>query len=375
MSTTTGPTPVGLGMPTVPSTPAGPARRDTGRPLPADAPGLPDRFGRRATDLRVSLTDRCNLRCTYCMPPEGLDWLPTDDVLTDDEVVRLVTIAVRDLGVRTVRFTGGEPLLRRGLEHIIAGTAALRDHDGHKPDIALTTNALGLDKRIDSFVDAGLDRVNVSIDSLDRERYAAAARRDRLHDALRSLDAVDRVGIRPVKINAVPQVASFREDAPELLRFSLERGYQLRFIEYMPIGPPESWKRDEVVTAQDLRDALTDAGFVLTQRPGPRGSAPAEVEDVTAPGLPDGTVGLVASVSEPFCATCTRTRITADGQVRSCLFATEETDLRGLLCDGSDDAAVTRRWQEAMWGKPRAHGFGTDDSFAAPSRTMSAVGG
>ncbi|MGC5628183.1 GTP 3',8-cyclase MoaA [Georgenia sp. Z1344] len=365
--------PVLLPVPTVPSA----ADRGTtpGTPLPAGARGLPDRFGRRATDLRVSLTDRCNLRCTYCMPAEGLDWLPTPDVLTDEEVVRLVTIAVRDLGVRTVRFTGGEPLLRRGLEHIIAGTAALRDHDGNKPDIALTTNALGLDKRIDSLVDAGLDRVNISIDSLDRERYAAAARRDRLHDALRSLDAVDRVGIRPVKINAVPQAGSYREDAPELLRFCLERGYQLRFIEYMPIGPRESWKRGEVVTAQDLRDALTDAGFTLTQRPGPRGSAPAEVEDVTAPGLPDGTVGLVASVSEPFCAACTRTRITADGQVRSCLFATEETDLRGLLRDGSDDAAVSRRWQEAMWGKPRAHGFGTDDSFAAPSRTMSAIGG
>lgn len=336
---------------------------------------LGDAYGRVARDLRMSLTDRCNLRCTYCMPPEGLDWLPTDDVLTDEEVVRLVGIAVRDLGVRTVRFTGGEPLLRRGLEGIIAGTAALRGADGSRPDIALTTNALGLDKRIDSLVEAGLDRVNISIDSLDRERYAAAARRDRLHDALRSLDAVDRVGIRPVKINAVPMAASYREDAPELLRFCLERGYQLRFIEYMPIGPPESWNRDEVVTAQDLRDALTDAGFVLTQRPGPRGAAPAAIEDVTAPGLPAGTVGLVASVSEPFCASCTRTRITADGQVRSCLFATTETDLRELLRDGSDDATLARRWQEAMWGKPRAHGFGTDDSFAAPSRTMSAIGG
>lgn len=344
-------------------------------PLPLSAKGLPDRYGRVATDLRVSLTDRCNLRCTYCMPAEGLDWLPTPEVLTDAEVVRLLGVAVGLLGVRTVRFTGGEPLLRRGLEGIIAGTAALRGPDGERPELALTTNGLGLDKRIDSLKAAGLDRLNVSLDSLDRERYATTARRDRLHDVLRSLEAVDRAGLRPVKVNAVPIPVAFREDAPALLRFCLERGFQLRFIEQMPIGPRDTWVRRDVVTAQDLRDALTDAGFTLTARPGPRGAEPAAVEDVTHPDLPAGTVGLVASVTEPFCGTCTRTRLTADGQVRSCLFSTTETDLRGLLREGADDEILARRWQEAMWGKPKAHGFDTDDAFAAPSRTMSAIGG
>jgi cyclic pyranopterin phosphate synthase len=267
--------PVLLGIPTV--------RRehDLADDLPAATRGLPDPFGRVATDLRVSLTDRCNLRCTYCMPAEGLNWLPTQAVLTDEEVLRLVTIGVRDLGVRTVRFTGGEPLLRKGLERIVAGTAALTTWDGERPDIALTTNGLGLDHRIDGLVAAGLGRLNVSLDSVDPARFAASTRRDRLPDVLTSLRAVDRSGIGPVKINAVPQPTTYRQDAPELLRFCLERGYQLRFIEFMPIGPPETWNRAEVITAQDLRDALTDAGFTLTARRGPRGSAPAKVEDVS----------------------------------------------------------------------------------------------
>jgi cyclic pyranopterin phosphate synthase len=361
--------PVLLGIPTV--------RRehDLADDLPAATRGLPDPFGRVATDLRVSLTDRCNLRCTYCMPAEGLNWLPTQAVLTDEEVLRLVTIGVRDLGVRTVRFTGGEPLLRKGLERIVAGTAALTTWDGERPDIALTTNGLGLDHRIDGLVAAGLGRLNVSLDSVDPARFAASTRRDRLPDVLTSLRAVDRSGIGTVKINAVPQPTTYRQDAPELLRFCLERGYQLRFIEFMPIGPPETWNRAEVITAQDLRDALTDAGFTLTARRGPRGSAPAKVEDVSHPDLPPGTVGLIGSVSEPFCDTCTRTRLTADGAIRSCLFSTTETSLRDAMRTGADDETLRRIWQGAMWAKPKAHGFTTDDSFATPSRTMSAIGG
>lgn len=345
-----------------------------GSTAPAALTGLPDRHGRVATDLRVSLTDHCNLRCTYCMPAEGLEWLPSETLLSDAEVGRLLTIAVTRLGVTDIRFTGGEPLLRKGLADIVAHASTLRSPDGRRPGLSLTTNGLGLDRRLPALVAAGLDRVNVSVDSLDPQRFAAITRRDRLADVLRSLDAVAAAGLRPVKVNAVPVARWYRDDAPALLRYCLERGFELRFIEQMPIGPPDEWDHTTVVTAQMLRDALTDGGFTLADGAQPRGSAPAELTAVSASGLPDGRVGLIASVTEPFCGSCTRTRLTADGSIRSCLFAARETDLRGLLRSGADDEAVARRWQEAMWGKPRAHGF-DHEGFAAPGRTMSRIGG
>lgn len=346
-----------LGLPTV--------RRDTGKPpaaMPRRGP-LVDTFGRVATDLRVSLTDRCNLRCTYCMPAQGLDWLPGDDLLTFAELTRLLRLAVTRLGVTSVRFTGGEPLLYRRLEEVVAATAALRP----RPEIALTTNGVGLAERAAGLAAAGVDRVNVSLDSVDRDRFAAITRRDRLGAVLDGLAAADAAGLGPVKVNAVLDRPS---DAVELLRFCRTFGYQLRIIEQMPLDAGHQWRRESAVSAESILDALRTA-FELRPDPTPRGSAPARL------WLVDGgpaTVGLIASVSDPFCAACDRTRLTADGQVRNCLFATEESDLRGLLRAGADDAGLELAWRTAMWGKAAGHGI-NDPDFVQPRRPMSAIGG
>jgi cyclic pyranopterin phosphate synthase len=331
----------------------------------APAP-LVDTFGRVATDLRVSLTDRCNLRCSYCMPAEGLDWLPTDDVLTDDEVVRLITIAVERLGVLEVRFTGGEPLLRRGLPDIVRRTAALRP----RPETSLTTNALGLSRTARALADAGLDRVNVSLDTVRREDFATITRRDRLHDVVAGLEAASEAGLGPVKVNAVLLRGINDGQAPELLRWCLDRGYQLRFIEQMPLDAQHRWSRTEMITAEEIFEALS-AEFRLEPAEEPRGSAPAELFAVD--GGPH-TVGVIASVTRPFCGDCDRVRLTADGQVRNCLFAREESDLRGALRGGADDDEIAARWRVAMLGKRAGHGI-DDTSFLQPTRPMSAIGG
>ena len=300
---------------------------------------LPDSFGRIATDLRVSLTDRCNLRCAYCMPPEGLDWLPKADQLTDDEVVRLVRIGVEQLGIREVRFTGGEPLLRRGLGGIIARTAALRP----RPEISLTTNAIGLERTAATLRDAGLDRVNVSLDTLRPETFRKLARRDRLPDVLDGLAAAAQVGLRPVKVNAVLMRDLNDDEAVPLLRYCLDRGYELRFIEQMPLDAQHGWKRAEMVTAEEILAALGREFTLTPDDPRQRGSAPAEAF------LVDGgpaRVGVIASVTRPFCGTCDRVRLTADGQVRNCLFARSESDLRGPLRAGADDAVLFARVRE-----------------------------
>jgi cyclic pyranopterin phosphate synthase len=327
---------------------------------------LLDTFGRAATDLRVSLTDRCNLRCSYCMPAEGLDWLPGVEVLTDDEVVRLITVAVERLGVREVRFTGGEPLLRRGLPGIVARTVALRP----RPETSITTNALGLTRTAAALAAAGLDRVNVSLDTVRREDFHAITRRDRLHDVVAGLEAAAAAGLGPVKVNAVLLRGINDDQAPELLRWCLERGYQLRFIEQMPLDAQHQWSRDGMVTADEIFEALR-ADFLLEPAEEPRGSAPAEL--FTVNGGP-GTVGVIASVTRPFCGDCDRVRLTADGQVRNCLFAREESDLRSALREGADDAEIADRWRAAMWGKRAGHGI-DDLAFLQPVRPMSAIGG
>ncbi len=333
--------------------------------MPLGGP-LVDTFGRVATDLRVSLTDRCNLRCTYCMPAEGLDWLPGDDLLTLDELTRLLTVAVTRLGITSVRFTGGEPLLYRRLEEVVAATAALRP----RPEIALTTNGVGLARRAAGLAAAGLDRVNVSLDTVDPERFAAITRRDRLDEVLAGLAAAGAAGLGPVKVNAVLDPGSGLADAVELLRFCLRYGYQLRIIEQMPLDAGHQWRRDATLRADDILTALGEH-FTLSADPAPRGSAPAQLWQVD--GGP-ATVGIIASVSHAFCAACDRTRLTADGQVRSCLFATEETDLRALLRGGADDDALATAWRTAMWSKAAGHGI-NDPDFIQPQRPMSAIGG
>ena len=343
---------------------------------------LTDRHGRTVRDLRLSITDRCNLRCTYCMPAQGLQWLPTPALLTTAELTRLGRIAVERLGVERIRLTGGEPLLRRDLEEIVGALSALRTSAGAKPDIALTTNGLGLEKRAAGLRAAGLDRVNISIDSLDPQDYAAITRRDRLADVLTGIAGAQEAGLDPIKVNAVAVPATVEERAPRLLAECLRRGWQLRFIEHMPLGPRETWSSQDVVGVDQILEVLREAGFTLTEvgRPDRRPAALWRVAAGSASGQehPAGTVGVIASVTAPFCSDCDRTRITADGRLMTCLFSSTETDLRGPMRAGADDDELIRIWAGATWLKPRAHGSDEppgSEHFARPQRTMSAIGG
>jgi GTP 3',8-cyclase len=337
---------------------------------------LTDRYGRVATDLRVSLTDRCNLRCTYCMPAEGLAWLPKPELLTDDELVRLVGIAVTRLGVDEVRFTGGEPLLRPGLRAIVAATAALAP----RPTISLTTNGIGLDRLARPLVDAGLDRVNVSLDTLDPERFKRIAFRDKHAAVLAGLRAARAAGLAPVKVNAVLLRGINDDEAPDLLGWALREGYQMRFIEQMPLDAQHGWDRAAMVTADEILEHLR-AVYALAPVPDPdRGSAPAETwavldgPDRAAWAQENPRVGVVGSVTRPFCADCDRVRLTADGQLRNCLFATTESDLRTAMRAGADDDELARRFIASIAGKKAGHGIDGPD-FQQPDRPMSAIGG
>jgi GTP 3',8-cyclase len=330
---------------------------------------LIDSFGRTAVDLRVSLTDRCNLRCSYCMPAEGLDWLPKPSLLTDDELNRLIGIAVERLGIQEVRFTGGEPLLRRGLLGIVAATATLRP----RPTISITTNGIGLARMAEPLREAGLDRVNVSLDTLDEDRFEALTRRRRLDDVIEGLAAAHDAGLTPVKINTVLMRGINDDEAPALLRFALEHGYELRFIEQMPLDAGHIWSRHDMVTAEEIQRSI-ESEYTLKPDPTHRGAAPAETWIVTSHGTGTARVGIIGSVTRPFCGDCDRTRLTADGQVRNCLFGRDETDLRGALRDGADDDDLAARWVGAMAGKAAGHGI-DDPSFLQPARPMSAIGG
>lgn len=328
---------------------------------------LSDSYGRVATDLRVSLTDRCNLRCSYCMPPEGLDWLPNADQLTDDELIRLLGIAVGRLGVEEVRFTGGEPLLRRGLVDIVARTAALRP----RPEISLTTNGIGLVRLAGPLRAAGLDRINVSLDTLDDATFVRLARRDRLADVLAGLAAAAEAGLTPVKVNAVLMRGVNDHEAVNLLQFCLDHGYQLRFIEQMPLDAQHGWRRKDMVTADEILAMLCVKFDLVPDDPADRGSAPAEAF------LIDGgpvRVGVIGSVTRPFCGACDRVRLTADGQVRNCLFARQESDLRRPLRSGASDDELAERWRQAVASKLPGHGI-NDPGFLQPARPMSAIGG
>lgn len=360
------------------TSPGAAAPEAAGAETPA-APGgtglLADRFGRVARDLRVSLTDRCNLRCTYCMPPEGLEWLPREETLSDAEVIRLITIAVTQLGIRQLRFTGGEPLLRKSLPEIISAAKELRTDEGLAPATALTTNGLGLDKKARSLAAAGLDRVNISLDSLDRDRYARLSRRDRLGDVLAAIDAALAAGLTPVKVNTVVMPGVNEDDILPLARYCLERGAELRFIEQMPLGPRERWDCSAMVTAQDILNRLS-AEFHLAPAEQPRGAAPAARWRATARGDAGltGSLGIIAAVSHPFCGDCDRTRLTTDGAIRNCLFTRRETSLRDLMRGGASDADLADAWRSAMWAKAAGHGI-DDPAFIQPDRTMSAIGG
>jgi cyclic pyranopterin phosphate synthase len=353
--------PVALGIPVLRRDPAA-APSMEGRPDTAD---LLDKFGRVARDLRVSITSACSLRCTYCMPAEGLPVIPARDLLSADEIGRLVGIAVHDLGVREVRFTGGEPLTRPDLVDIIRASSTIA------PGIplAMTTNGIGLDRKAALLASAGLTRINVSLDTVDREHFAAVTRRDRLPAVLRGLDAARAAGLGPIKINAV----ALREtlpDAADLLAWALDNDVRLRFIEQMPLDADETWRRDNLVSADEL---LEELGRRFTLTPAGRDDPSAPAEDWTVDAGP-ATVGIIASVTRSFCEACDRTRLTAEGTVRSCLFGDDETDLRALLRGGATDADIASRWRGAMWNKQAGHGIDADD-FIRPERSMGAIGG
>lgn len=330
---------------------------------------LIDSYGRGHRDMRISLTDRCSLRCTYCMPADFADWIPSAELLTTDELMFVLDIAV-DEGIDEVRLTGGEPLLRPDVVDVVRRINSLP----RPPRISVTTNALRLSGLAGSLRDAGLERVNVSLDTLDRERFKKLTHRDRLDDVLAGLAAARAAGLAPVKVNAVLMRGVNDDEAVPMLQRALDEGWQLRFIEQMPLDAGGLWNRANMVTAEEILESLSQA-FDITPLP-QRGTAPAE--EFYVDGGP-ATVGVIASVTRPFCGTCDRLRLTADGQLRNCLFARDETDLRAVLRDDTltadeREAEVRRRLHASVLAKLPGHGI-NDPSFIQPPRPMSAIGG
>jgi cyclic pyranopterin phosphate synthase len=326
---------------------------------------LLDAHGRPITDLRVSVTDRCNFRCRYCMPAEGMPWLPRSEILSFEEIERLVRVSA-GLGISDVRLTGGEPLARRDFPRLVSMLAAI---DGIA-DLSVTTNGYLLERDAAALVDAGIDRVNVSVDSLARDRFHEITRRDALPQVLRGLEAIAAFErVRPIKVNAVA-MRDFTED--EVLRFAefaRSTDYQVRFIEFMPLDGDRAWNRDMVLAGAEVR-ALIEARYELE----PLTRAPHATARVYRFADGQGEIGFINPVSEPFCADCNRIRLTAEGKLRTCLFSIHETDLREPLRAGASDAELAETIREAVWRKELKHHV-NDPGFIAPPRTMSAIGG
>jgi cyclic pyranopterin phosphate synthase len=330
----------------------------------APAEGLLDTFGRIADDLRISVTDRCNFRCTYCMPAEGLQWLPKDELLTFEELTRLLALFVR-LGVRGLKITGGEPTIRADLPTL----AGMFRQAGPDLDISITTNGLLLDRLAAPLAAAGVDRATVSCDSLLQHRFAEMTRRDALDKVLAGIRAAEAAGLTPIKINTVVIGGSNDDEVVDFARWARETGYEVRFIEYMPLDAQHAWERAKVVPGAQILHAI-DTVFPLAARHH-------ETEPATTFGFADGspgTVGVIASVTEPFCDTCNRLRLTAEGQFRTCLFALDETDLRTPMRDGAGDDELEALIRAAVWTKWSGHRVNHPD-FVQPERSMSAIGG
>ena len=325
---------------------------------------LIDTYGRVHRNLRVSLTDRCNLRCTYCMPHDFAAWLPSEHQLTTDELVRVIEIAVSE-GINEVRLTGGEPLLRPDIVEIVSRINAITD----APTLTMTTNALTLAKVAQPLADAGLTRINISLDTLDRDRFKLMTHRDRIDDVFAGIKAAQAAGINPIKINAVLLTGVNADEAPALLEWALKNNLALRFIEQMPLDAGGIWERSSLVTADDIYADLSKK-YELTPCDG-RGSSPAEEFFVN--GGP-ATVGIIGSVTRPFCGACDRLRLTSDGQLRSCLFSLEEMDLRTAMRSGASDEDIAQRFRKTVAGKLPGHGI-NDPKFIQPQRPMSAIGG
>lgn len=323
-----------------------------------------DRFGRVMDDLRLSVTDRCNFRCVYCMPEEGLPWLSRDEILSYEELTHLTGILV-DLGVRTIRFTGGEPLVRKDLPALVGMIRRLDD----RLDLALTTNGVLLSRYAEELAEAGLDRVNVSLDSLRRERFEEITRRDALERVLEGLEAADRAGLRPVKVNVVVMRGRNEDEVVELARWGQRTGYEVRFIEFMPLDAQNQWARANVVAAREMLEAI-EGEIGLAEPPEADAPEPATVYPLRG----GGRVGVIPSVTEPFCSTCNRLRITADGGFRTCLFALEELDLRAMVRAGTGRQEIEQALRAWVWGKEEGHRIDRP-GFVRPARSMSQIGG
>jgi cyclic pyranopterin phosphate synthase len=327
---------------------------------------LLDRYGRRHDTLRVSVTDRCNLRCFYCMPERGVRFVGRREILSFEEIERLVRVAA-GLGVRKVRVTGGEPLIRQDLPRLIRQLVSIRDLE----DVALTTNGTLLAELAAPLYQAGLRRLNVHLDTLDRARFERITRRQGLERVLAGLAAAQRLGFNPVKINVVAVKDLVEPDLAPLARFGRERGFQIRFIEFMPLDAQGLWDRDKVLSAEEILETLEREIAPLVERPAAQTGAPAR-EFRFADGV--GQVGFIASESRPFCGACNRLRLTADGKLRYCLFALQETDVKSLLRGGASDAelvAAIRSTVQAKWEGHTINGA----RFVAPPRAMHAIGG
>jgi GTP 3',8-cyclase len=327
---------------------------------------LVDSWGREIKSVRVSVTDKCNFRCTYCMPAEGLEWLKRDEVLSFEEITRLVSLLGR-LGVDEVRLTGGEPLVRRELPVLVGMLAQV---DGVR-DLSLTTNGVLLDRLAGPLVDAGLRRVNVSLDSLDHVRFAELTRRDALDQVLRGLEEAERYPeLRPIKVNAVAIKGFTEDEVPRLAALARRKPYVVRFIEFMPLDADEGWRDDQVLTGAEIR-ALIEAEH------GPLVELPAKASSTARRyAFADGTgeVGFVNPVSEPFCSTCDRIRLTADGQLRTCLFSRREWDLKTPLRSGASDDELIALLRNAVAHKELKHRI-NEPGFVRASRSMSQIGG
>ena len=330
---------------------------------PAEGP-LIDTFGRVADDLRISVTDRCNFRCTYCMPAEGLQWLPKHELLTFEELTRALGVFVA-LGIRSLKVTGGEPTVRADLPHLVR---MFRDV-GPDLDISITTNGLLLEKLAAPLAEAGVDRATVSCDSLLRHRFAEMTRRNALDTVLAGLRAAERAGLTPIKINTVVIRGTNDDEVVDFARWARETAYEVRFIEYMPLDAQHAWERAKVVAAAGILEAI-DAVYPLEATSG--ASEPATTYRF-ADGAP-GKIGVIPSVTQPFCDTCTRLRLTAEGQFRSCLFALEETDLREPMRAGASDDELAALIRQGVWAKWSGHRINHED-FEQPARSMSMIGG
>jgi cyclic pyranopterin phosphate synthase len=324
-----------------------------------------DGHGRPITDLRVSVTDRCNFRCQYCMPAEGLPWLERDEILTFEEIERLVTLLAR-MGVEDVRLTGGEPLVRREFPRLVAMLSAV---DGLH-DLSLTTNGYLLARMVDELAEAGLRRINVSLDSLSRDRFFHITRRDSLAQVIEGLEALERhPAISPVKVNCVAMRGFTEQEVVPFARLARRKPYQVRFIEFMPLDGDRSWSQDRVLTGAEVRE-IVERVYPLE----PLGRAQHGTAKVYRFRDGRGEIGFINPVSEPFCADCNRIRLTSDGKLRTCLFSLHETDLRGPLRAGADDRELEQIVREAVWRKELKHRV-SEPGFRQPPRTMSSIGG